>query len=101
MAYLSEMKARALTPINFDLSPELLEQPDGRGVFLMRKLADELFFHDGGRCVEMYFSVVVARPKNTVDAFDLKRTNQGRKSLVFWNALFQFILVDYFCSNSL
>ncbi|HOU46744.1 MAG TPA: ATP-binding protein [Chitinophagales bacterium] len=38
-------------------APELLEQPDGRGVFLMRKLADELFFHDGGRCVEMYFQL--------------------------------------------
>ena len=38
-------------------SPELLEQPDGRGVFIMRKLADELLFHDGGRCVEMYFQL--------------------------------------------
>lgn len=36
-------------------SPEYLEQPDGRGVFLMRKLADEVFFLDGGRCVEMKF----------------------------------------------
>lgn len=36
-------------------TPEFLEQPDGRGVFLIRKLADEVYFHDGGRCVEMYF----------------------------------------------
>ena len=35
--------------------PEFREQPDGRGVFLMRKLADEVFFRDGGRCVEMRF----------------------------------------------
>ena len=35
--------------------PENIEQPDGRGVFLMRKLADEVYFIDGGRCVEMYF----------------------------------------------
>ncbi len=35
--------------------PEFREQPDGRGVFLMRKLADEIFFLDGGRCVEMKF----------------------------------------------
>ena len=34
-------------------TPEFREQPDGRGVFLMRKLADEVFFRDGGRCVEM------------------------------------------------
>lgn len=36
-------------------SPEFREQPDGRGVFLMRKLADEVLFRDGGRCVEMKF----------------------------------------------
>ena len=36
-------------------TPEFREQPDGRGVFLMRKLADEVFFRDGGRCVEMRF----------------------------------------------
>ena len=34
---------------------EVDKQPDGRGVFLMRKLADEVFFRDGGRCVEMRF----------------------------------------------
>jgi len=36
-------------------TPEYLEQPDGRGVFLMRKLADEVLFFDEGRCVEMKF----------------------------------------------
>lgn len=35
--------------------PEFREQPDGRGVFLMRKLADEVSFREGGRCVEMRF----------------------------------------------
>ena len=36
-------------------TPEFREQPDGRGVFLMKQLADEVNFHDGGRCVEMKF----------------------------------------------
>ncbi|MEZ5053628.1 MAG: ATP-binding protein [Chitinophagales bacterium] len=36
-------------------APENIEQPDGRGVFLMKKLADEIYFTDGGRCVEMRF----------------------------------------------
>lgn len=38
-------------------SPEFKEQPDGRGVFLMRQLADEVRFSDGGRCVEMHFTI--------------------------------------------
>lgn len=38
-------------------TPEFLEQPDGRGVFLMKKLADEVYFSDGGRCVEMRFTL--------------------------------------------
>ena len=38
-------------------SPEFLEQPDGRGVFLMKKLADKVFFSDGGSCVEMLFQL--------------------------------------------
>ncbi|HRH58138.1 MAG: ATP-binding protein [Chitinophagales bacterium] len=38
-------------------TPEFREQPDGRGVFLMRKLADEVCFSDGGRCVEMRFQL--------------------------------------------
>lgn len=38
-------------------APEFREQPDGRGVFLMRKLADEVCFSDGGRCVEMRFQL--------------------------------------------
>ncbi|MFN8236648.1 MAG: ATP-binding protein [Chitinophagales bacterium] len=36
-------------------TPEFREQPDGRGVFLMRKLADEVRFREGGTCVEMKF----------------------------------------------
>ena len=36
-------------------TPEFREQPDGRGVFLMKKLADEVCFSDGGRCVVMSF----------------------------------------------
>lgn len=38
-------------------APENLENIGGRGVFLMRHLADELYFHDGGRCVEMVFNI--------------------------------------------
>ena len=34
---------------------EFREQPDGRGVFLMKKLADKVFFRDGGSLVEMRF----------------------------------------------
>ncbi len=36
-------------------SPENLEKPNGRGVFLMKHLADELEFTDGGRVVEITF----------------------------------------------
>ncbi|MEN9447495.1 MAG: hypothetical protein RJA25_785 [Bacteroidota bacterium] len=38
-------------------TPELLEIPDGRGVFLIRTLADEVRFYDGGRCVEISFQL--------------------------------------------
>lgn len=36
-------------------SPENLEKPNGRGVFLMRHLADEIEFSEGGRIVEITF----------------------------------------------
>ena len=36
---------------------EFLEQPDGRGVFLIKQLADKVFFRDGGSCVEMRFQL--------------------------------------------
>jgi len=36
-------------------SPENLEKPNGRGVFLMRQLADECEFSDLGRVVELTF----------------------------------------------
>jgi serine/threonine-protein kinase RsbW len=38
-------------------SPENLEKPGGRGVFLMRHLSDELHFSKGGREVEMVFHI--------------------------------------------
>jgi serine/threonine-protein kinase RsbW len=38
-------------------TPEFREQPDGRGVFLMKQLADKVFFRDGGSCVEMRFQL--------------------------------------------
>ena len=37
-------------------SPENLEKPNGRGVFLMRHLSDEMNFLDNGRIVEIIFS---------------------------------------------
>lgn len=37
--------------------PENLETPNGRGVFLMRKLTDDIKFHDDGRRVELYFRI--------------------------------------------
>jgi serine/threonine-protein kinase RsbW len=36
-------------------SPENLEKPGGRGIFLMKHLADEVLFLDGGRVVELSF----------------------------------------------
>lgn len=36
-------------------SPENLEKPNGRGVFLMRHLSDEMEFSEDGRVVEMTF----------------------------------------------
>lgn len=37
-------------------SPENLEKPNGRGVFLMRHLSDHIDFLDDGRVVELTFS---------------------------------------------
>lgn len=36
-------------------SPENIEKAGGRGIFLMRHLADEVHFRDEGRCVELTF----------------------------------------------
>ena len=38
-------------------APENLENPGGRGVFLMRHLADEINFENEGRRVEMIFNI--------------------------------------------
>ena len=37
-------------------APENLERPNGRGVFLMRNLADECLFEDNGRIIELVFT---------------------------------------------
>ena len=37
--------------------PENLEKPNGRGIFLMKQLADQLIFSDSGRVVELYFNL--------------------------------------------
>lgn len=36
-------------------SPENIEKPDGRGIFLMKNLADRVTFSDEGRTVELVF----------------------------------------------
>jgi len=41
-------------------APENIEKPHGRGVFLMRHLADECAFEDDGRIVELTFTDVLA-----------------------------------------
>lgn len=38
-------------------SPENLEKPNGRGIFLMKHLADQLIFSDLGRTVELSFKI--------------------------------------------
>ena len=38
-------------------APENLENPGGRGVFLMRHLADSIEFDEGGRLVRMFFNI--------------------------------------------
>lgn len=40
-------------------SPENIEKPNGRGVFLMRKLADNVTFEDNGSKVILDFKVAV------------------------------------------
>ena len=35
--------------------PENIEKPTGRGVFLMKHLADQIIFSEHGRVVELYF----------------------------------------------
>ena len=36
-------------------SPENIEKPGGRGIFLMKHLSDEVEFKEGGRIVELSF----------------------------------------------
>lgn len=38
-------------------APENIENPGGRGVFLMKCLSDEIEFKDYGRSVEMHFNI--------------------------------------------
>lgn len=43
--------------LNDPTSPEFLENPGGRGVFLMRHLTDEIHFLEEGRIVQMIFNI--------------------------------------------
>jgi len=38
-------------------NPENIEKPNGRGIFLMKKLADEVGFENEGRVVQLEFKV--------------------------------------------
>lgn len=38
-------------------APENIEKPNGRGIFLMKNLADEINFEDEGRRVELIFDL--------------------------------------------
>jgi serine/threonine-protein kinase RsbW len=38
-------------------APENLENPSGRGIFLMKNLADQVIFADDGRIVELTFKI--------------------------------------------
>ncbi len=40
-------------------APENLEKPTGRGIFLMKHLADQVIFSEDGKVVEMYFKTSV------------------------------------------
>jgi serine/threonine-protein kinase RsbW len=40
-----------------DQDPQNIENPNGRGVFLMRKLTDDIKFDNDGRRVELYFRI--------------------------------------------
>lgn len=37
-------------------APENLEKPTGRGIFLMKHLADQIIFSENGKVVELYFN---------------------------------------------
>lgn len=37
--------------------PENIDKPNGRGVFLMKHLADEVNFHDDGKIIELKFNL--------------------------------------------
>ncbi len=39
-------------------APENLEKENGRGIFLMRSLADEVLFNDSGSCVTVSFNKI-------------------------------------------
>ena len=43
-------------------APENIEKPHGRGVFLMKKLADNCLFEDNGRVVILDFAVLENTP---------------------------------------
>lgn len=38
-------------------SPENIDKPSGRGIFLMRHLSDEVHFKNEGKVVELYFYI--------------------------------------------
>ena len=45
------------TKIPDPTSPENIEKPHGRGIFLMNSLADKVEFEDHGKIVQLYFNL--------------------------------------------
>ena len=39
------------------VAPENIERPYGRGIFLIKHLADKCIFHDNGKIVEIHFNL--------------------------------------------
>lgn len=59
IAFLVKDQGEGFNPENLPdpTDPENLEKPNGRGIFLMKNLADEVLFHDDGRTVELSFDL--------------------------------------------
>lgn len=59
LAFFVEDQGRGFDPsaLPDPTDPDNIEKPNGRGVFLMRNLADSVSYHDNGRKVEIVFNI--------------------------------------------
>ena len=68
-------------------APENLEKPSGRGIFLMKHLADEVAFHDEGRIVELFSTWTSNANQGRVMRGKNDRSNPGQStSIQFFKA---------------